>query len=93
MPASGCASAIVMLPLRGGLCHALRCVKRSHMEFAERRRLVFYVILLFLVSGGMVYLSKVRVADTNESSSAITSNGPSIIVQSSAKAYEPTAYD
>jgi SAM-dependent methyltransferase len=63
------------------------------MEFAERRRLVFYVILLFLVSGGMVYLSKVRVADTNESSSAITSNGPSIIVQSSAKAYEPTAYD
>lgn len=49
--------------LRGGLCHGLMYARDMGMEFAERterKRLIWYLILLLMVIGGMLYLNGVR---------------------------------
>ena len=42
------------------------------MEFAERKRLIWYLILLLMVIGGMLYLNGAR--DKDEADSLVTSS-------------------
>ena len=58
--------------LRGGLCHDLMYARDVGMEFAERKRLIWYLILLLMVIGGMLYLNGVR--DKDEADSLVTSS-------------------
>lgn len=62
---------------------------QTNMESAERKRLVWYVILLLLVIGGMVYLDGVR--DRRETEVAPTS-GEEQKPASAELPYAPTAY-
>ena len=62
------------------------------MEFAERRRLVLYVILLLLVVGGMVHLARLRDQPVTEPSpAAATSEQPSE-PNTSVEIFEPEAH-
>ncbi|MGB2402339.1 MAG: class I SAM-dependent methyltransferase [Akkermansiaceae bacterium] len=63
------------------------------MEFAERRRLFFYLILLSLVIGGMVYLNKLKNHNVKGSASAEDVNNQSSTAISSDEIYEPLAYE
>ncbi|MDG1357550.1 MAG: class I SAM-dependent methyltransferase [Akkermansiaceae bacterium] len=61
------------------------------MEFSERRRLVFYVSLLLLVIGGMVYLSRVKDEDASKVSPTPDSVEQLSPVDSPAEVYQPKA--
>lgn len=65
----------------------------SVMEFAERRRLFFYLILLSLVIGGMVYLNQLRGQKAKTSSQVEVVDDKSSAADFLDEAYEPTAYD
>ncbi len=65
----------------------------SVMEFAERRRLFFYLILLSLVIGGMVYLNQLRGQKAKTSSQVEVVDDKLSAADFLDKAYEPTAYD
>ena len=85
--------------LRGGLCHGLMYASDVGMEFVERKRLIWYLILLLMVIGGMLYLNGVR--DKDEADSLVTSSeqvGEQAIEQQElevapvAEPYAPTAH-
>lgn len=63
------------------------------MEFAERRRLFFYLILLSLVIGGMVYLNQLRGQKAKTSSQVEVVDDKLSAADFLDEAYEPTAYD
>jgi len=65
----------------------------SVMEFAERRRLFFYLILLSLVIGGMVYLNQLRGQKAKTSSQVEVVDDKLSAADFLDEAYEPTAYD
>lgn len=65
----------------------------SVMEFAERRRLFFYLILLSLVIGGMVYLNQLRGPKAKTSSQVEVVDDKLSAADFLDEAYEPTAYD
>jgi len=64
------------------------------MEFAERKRLIWYLILLLMVIGGMLYLNGVR--DKDEADSLVTSSEQgseqSSEMEHAAEPYVPVAH-
>ena len=88
-----CGSDINIL-LRGGLCHDLMYARDVGMEFAERKRLIWYLILLLMVIGGMLYLNGVR--DKDEADSLVTSSEQgseqSSEMEHAAEPYVPVAH-
>ena len=80
--------------LRGGLCHDLMYARDVGMEFAERKRLIWYLILLLMVIGGMLYLNGVR--DKDEADSLVTSSEQgseqSSEMEHAAEPYVPVAH-
>lgn len=81
--------------LRGGLCHGLMYASDVGMEFVERKRLIWYLILLLMVIGGMLYLNGVR--DKDEADSLVTSSEQvgeqqELEVAPVAEPYAPTAH-
>ena len=80
--------------LRGGLCHGLMYARDMGMEFAERKRLIWYLILLLMVIGGMLYLNGVR--DKDEADSLVTSSEQgseqSSEMEHAAEPYVPVAH-
>lgn len=79
-----------MKPSNGSLYVDLIYAMNTLMETAERKRLVWYVILLLLVIGGMVYLDGVR--DRKAVQDAKISSSGEEKPESTAISYAPTAY-
>lgn len=83
----------VAVTLKGGLYHVCMYANELHMEFAERRRLFFYLILLSLVVGGMLYLNKLRDQNVNGSASVEDAREHPTFVGSQDEAYLPRPYE